>query len=76
MKTSTETSMSAKQSLVELLNQLPEDKVERILNFAREVSEDAERDDWATFGRTQFERAFGPDEPVYTVDDLKLDSAQ
>jgi hypothetical protein len=68
--------MSAKQSLVQLLEHLPEEKVEQILRFARNVSDDAEMEEWSAFGLEQLSRAYGPDEPVYTLNDLKPDPDQ
>lgn len=63
--------MSAKQALLQLLEQLPEERLREILEFARFVSLEEERRQWAQFGREQFARAYGPDEPVYTPADLK-----
>lgn len=63
--------MSSKQALVELVEQLPEDQIREVLDFARFVSSEAEREQWAQFGREKFSRAYGPDEPEYTLADLK-----
>jgi len=63
--------MSAKQAIVELLERLPEERVREILDFARFVSADEERGELAQFGREQLARAYGPNEPEYTPDDLK-----
>ena len=63
--------MSARQALSELLERLPEERVRKVLEFARLLSGEEERDEWARFGREQFARAYGPDEPDYTPDDLK-----
>ena len=63
--------MSAKQALVDLLEQLPDERVREILDFARFVTLEEERQEWTQFGREQFARAYGPDEPEYTPADLK-----
>lgn len=68
--------MSSKQALVELLEQLPEQRVQEILDFARFISVEADREPWAQFGREQLAQAYGPDEPEYTLDDLKPPSDQ
>jgi len=68
--------MSAKQSLIELLDRLPDDRVEEVLNFARQITDEAERSEWSHFGAERFAQAYGPDEPVYTLDDLKPDGEQ
>jgi len=63
--------MSSKQTLVELLEQLPEQRGREVLDFARFVGLEAEREQWAQFGREQFAQEYGPDEPEYTLADLK-----
>ena len=63
--------MSAKRALVELLERLPEERVQEILNFARSVSSTEEREEWAQFGREQFSRAYGENEPESTIGDIK-----
>lgn len=68
--------MSSKQALVELLEQLPEQRVQEILDFARFISFEADREQWAQFGREQLAQAYGTDEPEYTLSDLKPPSDQ
>ena len=50
--------------------------VREILDFARFVTADEERADWAQLGREQLSRAYGPDEPEYTLGDLKPTAGQ
>ena len=68
--------MSARESLRKLIEEMPEEQLREVLDFAEFLSWQEEREAWKTFGQTQFARAYGPDEPEYTLADLKpeLDS--
>lgn len=63
--------MSTKECLVKMIDQLPEERLRELVDFAAFLSWQDERDDWRHFGRAQFAQAFGPDEPEYSQDDLK-----
>ena len=63
--------MIARQALAELLDRLPDERLAEILDFARAVAANDERKDWQRFGKSQLARAYGPDEPEYSMDDLK-----
>jgi hypothetical protein len=68
--------MTTREALDEVLQDLPEDRVTEILDFARFLSWQEERETWRQSGRAQLARAYGPNEPDYTLEDLKpeLDS--
>ena len=66
--------MTPRQMIEQILSELPEDRVREVLDFARFLSEQEERDAWATLGRTQLAKSYGDDEPEYTEADLKPDS--
>jgi len=68
--------MTTKEALEEILQGLPESRLSEVMDFARFLSWQEERDSWRQFGRAQLARAYGPDEPDYTLEDHKpeLDS--
>jgi hypothetical protein len=62
--------MSAREALNRVLQALPDERVREVLDFAEFLqSKDAVA--WRQFGRTQLAQAYGPDEPDYSLDDLK-----
>lgn len=63
--------MEIKQAVQQVLDVLPEDRVREVLNFARFLAQVDETDQWRQFGRRQFARAYGDDEPDYSEADLK-----
>ena len=63
--------MSARQMLEQVLLELPEDRVGEVLDFARFLNSQEEREAWSALGRGQLARAYGDDEPEYTEADLK-----
>jgi hypothetical protein len=63
--------MTARQMLEEILLELPEDRVGEVLDFARLLNAQEERQAWAACGRGQLAKAYGDDEPDYTEADLK-----
>ena len=62
--------MTAKETLDHLLLQLPEPRQNELLDFARYLSWREEQEAWRNFGREQFAKAYGSDEPDYTANDL------
>ena len=68
--------MTVKESIDEVVQSLPEDRLRELLDFAQFLRWQEERDDWRRFGQAQFAKAYGPDEPEYTEADLKLKNAQ
>lgn len=63
--------MELKQAIRQVLDELPEDRVREVLDFARFLSEAREAEQWRAFGRQQLARAYGDDEAEYTEADLK-----
>jgi hypothetical protein len=63
--------MSVRESLEEIMQDLPEERLREILDFARFLNWQEEREGWQQFGRAQLARAYGPNEPEYTTADLK-----
>lgn len=67
--------MSVKDALQKVLNALPEDRLREVLDFAVFVSGQEEREAWRQFGRRQLARAYGADEPEYSLADLQRNAA-
>ncbi len=63
--------MTSKDLLEGILQSLPENRLEEVLDFARFLSLQEERDTWQEYGRRQLARAFGEDEPEYGLDDIR-----
>lgn len=66
--------MSARENLENLLKNLPEERLGEIADFAAFLAWQEERGGWRQFGQTQLARAYGPDEPEYTLRDLKRET--
>ena len=65
--------MPAKDELEErILESLPEERVQQVLEFAQFLEYQDERSAWQRFGETQLARAYGANEPEYTVADRKI----
>ena len=65
--------MTSRDLLEGILQTLPEHRLEEVLDFAKFLSLQEDRGAWQEFGRRQFVRAFGEDEPGYSLDDIKLE---
>jgi hypothetical protein len=63
--------MTNRELLEGVLQNLPEDRLQEVLDFARFLSLQEDREAWQEFGRRQLARAFGEDEPEYSLDDIK-----
>jgi hypothetical protein len=63
--------MTVKENVVEILDRLPEERLREVLEYVRLLEESTEREQWRKFGQAQLARAYGPDEPEYTLADLK-----
>jgi hypothetical protein len=68
--------MSIRQSLQKVLEELPEDRLREVLDFARFLASQREREQWAQAARQHFAGAYGPDEPEYSLADVKPESGQ
>ena len=60
-----------KQAIRQVLDELPDDRVREVLDFARFLAQSSEADGWREFGPRQLARAYGDDEPEYSEADLK-----
>ncbi len=68
--------MSAKIALGNLLETLPENRLQQLLDYARFLSLQEEHEAWQRFGETELAKAYGPNEPEYTEADLLPESDQ
>ena len=63
--------MTSKDVLEDILQSLPEDRLQEVVDFPRFLSLQEDREAWQEFGRRQIARAFGDDEPEYGPGDIK-----
>jgi hypothetical protein len=63
--------MTNRDLLAVILQNLPESRVQEVLDFARFLRFREDRAAWQDFGRQQLARAYGDDEPEYTIEDIK-----
>ena len=65
--------MSALARLEPILEGLSEDRIRQLIDFARFLAVEQERQEWLRFGPQQLARAYGPDEPDYSEADIRPD---
>lgn len=63
--------MTTRDTLVQVLQELPENRLGEVLDFARFLTIQEEREAWSRFGQLSLAKAYGDDEPDYTEADLK-----
>ena len=63
--------MSAIDRLEPILESLSEDRVRQLIDFARFLAVEQDRQEWPWFGQERLARAYGPDEPDYTEADIR-----
>jgi hypothetical protein len=63
--------MSVREILETHLENLPDDRLRELLDFVEFLNWRDEREGWRVFGQEQLARAYGPNEPEYTLADLK-----
>jgi hypothetical protein len=68
--------MITRERLEGILQDLPEHRVQEVLDFARFLRSQEDREAWQEFGRQQLARAYGEDEPDYGLDDVKPELQQ
>lgn len=66
--------MSTRETLDNLLRNMSEDRLREVVDFATFLNWQEERAGWRRFGQNQLSRAYGPDEPEYTLADLKAET--
>jgi hypothetical protein len=57
--------------LEQLIADLSEEQMREVVNFAKFLRWSDERREWREFGQQQFAKAYGDDEPEYTLNDLR-----
>jgi hypothetical protein len=62
--------MTNRQLLTEMLAELPDERLDELLDFAKYLAWKDDRASWQQFGQSQFAKVYGEDEPEYTEDDL------
>jgi hypothetical protein len=67
------TIMIAREALEQILDGLPDDRLVEVLDFARFLTWQEERQAWRQFGQAQLARAYGADEPDYLAEEIKPD---
>lgn len=68
--------MGVKASLQKLIEALSEEQQREVLKFAEFLSWQDDREGWQRFGQSQLARAYGPDEPEYTLADLEPETGK
>jgi len=71
LKTRGEIAVLTRDAIVQVLQDLPEDRLSEVLDFARFISVREEREAWSRFGKSSLATAYGNDEPDYSEADLK-----
>lgn len=68
--------MSVKAKLDQLIETLSEEQQREVLTFAEFLTWQDDRGGWQRFGQSQPARAYGPDEPEYTLADLEPEAGK
>lgn len=63
--------MSTRETLDSLLQNMSDEHLREVVDFAAFLSWREERAGLRSFGQAQLARAYGPNEPEYTLADLK-----
>lgn len=63
--------MTRREAFNQLLDEMPDDRLDQLFDYARYLAIQDENDQWQRFGQIQFARAYGDDEPEYTLDDIQ-----
>ena len=61
--------MNVLRTLEPLLENLSEQRLGQLIDFARFLAAEEERGEWQRFGLSQLANAYGPDEPDYSERD-------
>ncbi len=68
--------MTTREALNQILEDLPDDRVSEVLDFAAFLRSREEHQEWQSFGLSQFARAYGENEPEYSLSDILTESPQ
>lgn len=63
--------MTVKESLHKVLDEMPEERLKAVLDFAEFLGWQEERDEHRHFAMSQLAKAYGDNEPEYMLSDLK-----
>jgi hypothetical protein len=63
--------MDVRGTLEPFLRELPDDSLRQLIDFARFLAWQEEHKSWQDFGQSQLAKAYGPDEPEYSLSDIK-----
>jgi hypothetical protein len=63
--------MNSRAELIAMIEALPDERVNQLFDFAKYLSWQQESRDWREFGKQQFAKAFGDDEPEYSEADVQ-----
>ncbi len=65
--------MSTLARLELILEGLSEDRIRQLIDFARFLALEQDRQEWQRFGQEGLARAYGPEEPDYSEADIRPD---
>jgi len=68
--------VTAKDALAQIVAELPDDRLDQLLDYARYLTWHEERSMWQRFGRLQIAKAYVDDEPEYTEADVRKDDTR
>jgi hypothetical protein len=68
--------MTTREALNQVLEDLPDSRLAEVLDFAAFLRWRDEDQDWRRFGLSQFARAYGENEPGYSLDDVQPESSE
>ena len=63
--------MSALARLEPILESLSEDRIRQLIDFARFLALEQDRQEWLRFGQERLAQAYGQDEPDYSEADIR-----
>lgn len=63
--------MSALSRIEQILDGLSEDRIRQLIDFARFLAVEQDRQEWLEFAQHQLAQAYGPDEPEYSESDIR-----
>lgn len=65
---------AAQQELERLIADLSASQMQQVVDFAKFLQWQEDRREWQEFGKRQFARAYGDNEPEYTLADIREES--